>query len=177
MIFIKQHLKELKDFNMENINTYIIEKLKISKDTKLNTFKNGDRCLEIFFYDVNTFGHNKQAFVAFVPCSITLIDKKTVHLRYDLEDTPSTYSFKYKEIKNGIIYSKPTNISIIVLNKTNALEVLKELQEHDKWINYFKIYNKGKEFTSSNVVPIKNDGEHFITDDNVKDYINYLESK
>ena len=160
---------------MNNLSTYIIEKLKIDKDIKIDVFKKGDKCLEIFFYDINTFGHNKQAFVAFVPCSITLIDKEKVYLKYDLEPMQTSYHFKYEKIENGIIYNKKTFVSIIVLNKENALEVLKKLQGHDKWINFFKIYNKGKEFSSSNVVPIKNDGEHSITDDDVDEYIKYLE--
>lgn len=150
---------------MREINKYIFEKLKINKNSKLNTIDNyhvGDVCLNlIYIYDLN----NVQKCIVLSISKIFNIDKNTIKfLSYNDEEKswndPSKFSPTVFEKINDYkyLYNDYKAFSIIILPPQESKKVLNQIKEN-KYIDYGdfigeKIYNipVKKVITDSNVI-------------------------
>lgn len=164
---------------MNNLKEYIIEKLKLNKSSKSESlFEVDSKCLEINYYEKNAFNMGLDPFCEISPCKITKKDSQEIMVEYNHLDGGPNTKFKgdYKE-ENNVLYLLDKDkqpVTIIFIGKDDALALLKRLKEHDKWIDFFKIYGDNKKGPKSVPVKSQNNVSEFIEDNKLEKYIEYL---
>lgn len=164
---------------MKELNLYIIEKLKLNKDSKdEGMFEVGCKCMQINYYEKNAWSMGLDPFCEISPCIVETKTADKISFKYNnLDGGPDTkFKCNYKE-ENNVLYLLDKDkqpVTIIFISKDYALALLKRLKEHDKWIDFFKIYGNGKEGPKS--VPVKSiaNMNEFIDNNRVSKYIEYL---
>jgi len=165
---------------MKELNLYIIEKLKLNKNSKFESlFEVSSKCLEINYYEKNAFNMGLEPFCEITPCKILKKDGKELTVEYNhLDSGPDTkFSGNYKE-ENNILYFIDKNkqpVTIIFISKNDALILLNRLKDHDKWIDFFKIFGNRKNDNPKSV-PVKSvtNTSGFIENDKIEKYIEYF---
>ena len=169
---------------MKNINTYIIEKFKISKDIEIpddiyDKYNVGDNCLLFIHYN-NRKGKSYHLIDA---VQIEKINKKSIRLKYLTKTSEQNKSIISKpfipddeQFEKYLYYTKSFNINMLLIPKDDALKILKTIEKYRGRISWYSII-KEKELHTGEFVNTK--GEfgylHIISLDDLFKIRNTLE--
>ena len=155
---------------MNNLSTYIIEKLHLNKDTEIQDIFNLNT-VYLIIHKTITEGELK----VFVENTIKIIEvnKENKEIKIEPIDWKSTFKFDYYIYDNHIILAKDEFASdkSLLLEKEEAINFLKSLKDNDYLINLSYFGEDDKK------VAVREDSkEHKINDDEIQSHIDELEN-
>ena len=155
---------------MRDINNFIIEKLRINKDSKLekkiniiaDLYEVGDKCLLITNKGI---GRGEKIYIDVVQ----IIEKSKTILRYkyltNINDNFSTHYLKMgntdaKDIKNNkcAIYSELSTVKIIIPSD-DCEKVIDELENNNMRLKFMSLWYKSNKIKEDSAVVLQNKSE------------------